>query len=383
LEISISDDGAGIDIDKVISAAVKSGVVLKDNVEKISTLESFALIFKSGISTSPMITDISGRGLGLAIVREKVEKLGGKISVESQPNIGTTFHLVLPQTLSTFRGVLVKSAEHFFFIPIFNVERVLRVKDEEIKTVENRETISIDQEIVGIFKLSDVLGLNDRAIAIFSQKGHKASSSNLTQLLVLSQGNKRICFKVDDILDEHQILVKELGRQLKNVRNISGATVLGSGKVVPVINVSDLMKSAMDSALSTGKMGNEIQLAVKIYKVLVVDDSITSRSLIKNILETAGYDVTTAVDGAEAFTKVLAGEFDLVVSDIDMPRMNGFELTAKIKKDKKLGELPVVLVTALESREDREHGIEVGADEYIIKSSFDQSNLLDVLNKLL
>jgi two-component system chemotaxis sensor kinase CheA len=383
LEISISDDGAGIDIDKVISAAVKSGVVLKDNVEKISTLESFALIFKSGISTSPLITDISGRGLGLAIVREKVEKLGGKISVESQPNIGTTFHLVLPQTLSTFRGVLVKSAEHFFFIPIFNVERVLRVKDEEIKTVENRETISIDQEIVGIFKLSDILGLNDRAIAKFSQKGHKASSSNLTQLLVLSQGNKRICFKVDDILDEHQILVKELSRQLKNVRNISGATVLGSGKVVPVINVSDLMKSAMDSALSTGKMGNEIQLAVKIYKILVVDDSITSRSLIKNILETAGYDVTTAVDGAEAFTKVLAGEFDLVVSDIDMPRMNGFELTAKIKKDKKLGELPVVLVTALESREDREHGIEVGADAYIIKSSFDQSNLLDVLNKLL
>ena len=383
LEISISDDGAGINLDKVISSAVKAGVISKDNIEKLTEQESLALIYKSGITTSPIITDISGRGLGLAIVREKVEKLGGKVTVESQPNIGTTFRLFLPLTLSTFRGVLVKSADHFFFIPTINVERALRISSEKIRTVENRETILIDEEIMGIIKLSDVLGLKDKTNAQSSVKVNKTSASNFIQIVVLTQGNKRICFKVDEIFDEHQILVKELGKQLKYVRNISGATVLGSGKVVPVINVSDLMKSAMGSISSVRVTESVKHEDAKIYKVLVIDDSITSRTLIKNILETAGYDVVTAVDGVDAYTKALVGEFDLIVSDVDMPRMNGFELTAKIRKDKNLSELPVVLVTALESREDREHGIDVGANAYIVKSSFDQSNLLEVIQKLL
>jgi two-component system chemotaxis sensor kinase CheA len=383
LEIRISDDGAGINSERVISAAVKTGVVSKEHVEKISTQESLDLIFKSGITTSPMITDISGRGLGLAIVREKVENLGGKVFVESQPDIGTTFRLFLPLSLSTVRGVLVKTAEHFFIIPTGNVERALRVSSEEIKTVENRETILIGQEIIWIIKLSDVLGLHDRTRALSSQKGKLPSSPHFIQIVVLTQGNYRIGFKVDEIIDEHQILVKKLGRQLKSVRNISGAAVLGSGTVVPVINVSDLMKSALDSISMKRITKNEIQAEVKVYKVLVTDDSITSRTLIKNILETAGYDVITAVDGVDAVTKALVGEFDLIVSDVDMPRMNGFELTAKIRKDKKLSEVPVVLVTALESREDREHGIDVGANAYIVKSSFDQSNLLEVIKKLL
>lgn len=383
LDITISDDGAGINTEKVHAAAVKSGLLSKDNIKNISVQESLALIFKSGITTSPIITDISGRGLGLAIVYEKVEKLDGKITVESKPGLDTTFRIVLPMTLSTFRGVLVKAGEHLFFIPTINVERVLGVKREEIKTVENQETILIGQEIVGIKKLSDVLGIDDRTKVKPAQKSSIESTSNFVQLLFLIQGDKRICFKVDEIFDEHQILVKELGKQLIHIRNIGGAAVLGSGKVVPVINVSDLMKSAVGFTSAKSTVEHELAEDVKTYKILVVDDSITSRTLIKNILSSAGYDVTTAVDGVDAFTKALVGEFDLVVSDVDMPRMNGFELTAKIKKDKKLGELPVVLVTALETREDREHGIDVGADAYIIKSSFDQSNLLEVVKKLL
>jgi two-component system chemotaxis sensor kinase CheA len=383
LEICISDDGAGINSEKLISAAVKSGILSREDVEKVSIQESLALVFKSGITTSPMITDISGRGLGLAIVREKVENLGGKVFVESQPDIGTTFRLVLPLALSTVRGVIVKTAEHFFIIPTGNVERALRVSIEEIKTVENRETILIDQEIIWIIKLSDVLGLDDRTKALSSQKGKTPSFPLFIQIVVLTQGNYRIGFKVDEIIDEHQILVKKLGRQLKSVRNISGAAVLGSGTVVPVINVSDLMKSALDSISMERKTKSEIKAEIKVYKVLVTDDSITSRTLIKNILETAGYDVITAVDGVDAVTKALEGEFDLIVSDVDMPRMNGFELTARIRKDKKLSEIPVVLVTALESKEDREHGIDVGANAYIVKSSFDQSNLLEVIKRLL
>ena len=383
LEIRISDDGAGINSDKLISAAVKAGVVSKENVQKLSVQESLALVFKSGITTSPMITDISGRGLGLAIVREKVENLGGKVFVESQPDIGTTFRLVLPLALSTVRGVLVKTAGHFFIIPTGNVERALRINSEEIKTVENRETVLIDQEIILIITLSDVLGLHNRTKVHIPQKGETASFPHFVQIVVLTQGNYRIGFKVDEIIDEHQILVKKLGRQLKSVRNISGAAVLGSGTVVPVMNVSDLMKSALESIPTKGMTKKETQTEVKDYNVLVADDSITSRTLIKNILETAGYTVVTAVDGVDAVTKALVGEFDLIVSDVDMPRMNGFELTAKIRKDKKLSEVPVVLVTALESREDREHGIDVGASAYIVKSSFDQSNLLEIIKRLL
>lgn len=383
LEIIISDDGEGIQLDKVRSAAVKAGVINKEYLAKQSDQEILMLIFQSGVSTSQMITDISGRGLGLAIVREKVEKLGGLVSVESQPDIGTTFHLFLPLTLSTFRGVLVKTGEHLFAVPTINVERVVRVNREEIKTVENRDTIKIDGEIITTVNLGNVLGLRNGNNSISSKKNDSAAHLNFLQLLILVHADTRIAFVVDEILEEYQILVKELGKQLNSVRNISGATVLGSGKVVPVINVSDLMKSAVRTNISVKESKGKETETKKKYKILVIDDSITSRTLIKNIVETAGYLVETAVDGVDAFTKTLIGEFDLIVSDVDMPRMNGFELTAKIRKDKKLSELPVVLVTALESREDREHGIDVGANAYIVKSSFDQSNLLEVIKKLL
>jgi two-component system, chemotaxis family, sensor kinase CheA len=210
---------------------------------------------------------------------------------------------------------------------------------------------------------------------------HKRAAPGIIVLLV--SGEYRIGFKVDDLVDEQQVLVKVLGKLLRRVRNISGATIMGSGKVVPVINVTDLMKSAVRIKGRKSEASTDELFVPKIGKILVVEDSITSRTLLKNILETAGYQVTTAVDGTDAFTKARTGDFDIVVSDVDMPKLNGFELTAKIRSDKKLSEIPVVLITALESREDRERGIEVGADAYIIKSSFDQTNLLEIIKKLI
>jgi len=382
LEITIADDGIGIQVENVVASAIKAGIISKENADKLTKQESLNLIFKSGLSTSPFITDISGRGLGLAIVREKVEKLGGTVTVESQQNLGTSFRLLLPLTLSTFRGVLVRAGEHLFFIPTINVNRVVRVNANEIRTVENRETINLDGEILAITKLSDTLGLNDKSYLTNAQKNASLSKGHFFQIIVIKHGDKQIGFKVDEILDEHQILVKELGKQLKSVRNISGATVLGSGKVVPVINISDLMKSAVSENGGSMKAIEE-KVPEKAIRILVTEDSITSRTLIKDILESAGYIVETAVDGLDGVTKALVGNFDLIVSDVDMPRMNGFELTAKIRKDKKTSEIPVVLVTALESREDKEHGIDVGASAYIVKSSFNQSNLLEVVKKLL
>jgi two-component system, chemotaxis family, sensor kinase CheA len=184
------------------------------------------------------------------------------------------------------------------------------------------------------------------------------------------------------VIDEREVLVKPLTKPLSRVRNITGATVLASGEVAPILNVSDLLKSARTAGAPVRAPVAEQETAPA-RKVLVAEDSITSRMLLKGILEAAGYEVRTAVDGIEAFTTLRAEHFDLVVSDVEMPRMNGFDLTARIRADRALAELPVVLVTALESREDRERGIEVGASAYLVKSSFDQSNLLEALRRLI
>jgi two-component system chemotaxis sensor kinase CheA len=381
VEITLSDDGKGINKDLLLKASIKSGVLSKEASEKLETKEILDLIYQSGISTSAIITDISGRGLGLSIVQEKVNKLNGKISVETEPKVGTTFRILLPMTLATFRGILVKVKEFMYLLPTINVERVMKVKQEEIKSIENHETIRIDEKIVSVVDLGEVLGLPEHKYSGSLESGLQEKGP--IRMVVIVSGEYRIAFKVDEVDDEQQVLVKGLGKLLKRVRNVSGATILGTGKVIPVLNISDLMKSALKIKGWKSEISADKSASAKSHSILVAEDSITSRTLIKNILETAGYKVTTAVDGADAFAKARSGDFDIIVSDVDMPKMSGFELTSKIKSDKKLSEVPVVLITALESREDREHGIEVGADAYIVKSSFDQGNLLEIIKKLI
>ena len=216
------------------------------------------------------------------------------------------------------------------------------------------------------------------------QKAVTGNPADTASAVVLNSAGERIAFLVDEISAEQEVLVKSLGPQLPRVRNVAGATVLGTGKVVPILNVPDLMQSAVRVTTipaAAGVVAEEGETKRK--SILVAEDSITARTLLKNILESAGYNVKTTVDGVDAFTTLRTEDFDLVVSDVDMPRMSGFDLTAKIRADKKLSELPVVLVTALESRQDRERGIDVGASAYIIKSSFDQSNLLEVIRRLI
>jgi two-component system chemotaxis sensor kinase CheA len=377
VELLVADDGAGIDAARVKAAARKLGMLTEEEAEKLGEREALALVFRSGVSTSPIITDVSGRGLGLAIVREKVERLGGTVALESHPGAGTRFRIVLPLTLATFRGVLVRAGDRLFVIPAVSVERVTRAAEGDIRTVENRETILLGGQAVALVKLGDVLELPRKAAA-------SAAADNV-QAVVLRQGPERIAFRVDEVLGEQEVLVKTLGPQLARVRNVAGACVLGTGQVAPVLNVPDLMKSAVKPAApSRGHAAAAEQPAgARKRSILVVEDSITSRALLKNILESAGYRVATAVDGIDAYTALKTATFDLVVSDVEMPRMDGFDLTAKVRADKRLAELPVVLVTALESREDRERGIDVGANAYIVNSSFDQSNLLEIVRRLI
>jgi two-component system, chemotaxis family, sensor kinase CheA len=383
VEITITDDGKGIDKERLIKAAVKSGFLTNDTAGKLEPNDVLNLIYKSGVSTSSIITDISGHGLGLSIVQEKVVKLNGNISVETETKKGTTFHILTPMTLATFRGITVLLKEYMFILPTMNVERVLKLKQEDIKTVENHETILIENKIISLVNMGEVLGLPEHKHAGSDKNEKGIANSNQIAVVVLFSGELRVAFKVDDFVEEQQVLVKGLGKLLVRVKNISGATILGSGKVIPVLNVQDILRSAVKLNGKKSDLPEDKLVGHKTGKILIAEDSITSRTLIKNILETAGYQVTTSVDGADAYTKARTGDFDIVISDVDMPKMNGFELTAKIKNDKKLSETPVVLVTALESREDKEHGIEVGADAYIIKSSFDQTNLLEIIKKLI
>ena len=361
VEIAVSDDGSGIDDDRVVEAALKLGLFPEAEGGAVP------LLFKSGISTSAAVTGISGRGLGLAIVQEKVDKLGGEIDVETAPRRGTVFRLRLPLTLSTFRGVLVKAAGQRFVVPSSSIERVLRVDTRDIRPIGNMDSIEFDGRAITLASLSEVL-----------EMGALKLPDGKMIIIVLGRGSAQIGFKVDEILDEQEVLVKNLGPQLVRVRNVSGACLLGTGETVPVLNPADLLKSVMRRP----RHRFERQEKPREKRVLVVEDSITSRTLLKGILESAGYLVSTAVDGLDAMKHLRKEPFDLVVSDIEMPRMNGFTLTSEIRADKNLAALPVVLVTSLESREHRERGIEVGADAYIVKSSFDQSDLIDAAGRL-
>ncbi|MGA1796726.1 MAG: response regulator, partial [bacterium] len=375
VEIVFSDDGNGIDADRVKEEAVAKGIISRKEAKGMGEHEALSLIFRSGVSTSPMITQISGRGLGLAIVQEKVEQLGGSLSLQTVPGKGTTFRMLLPVTMATFKGILVRVTDGLFVVPTSHVERVLRVKKDEVRTVENKATIPLKGKTLSLVDLADVLDT--------ARKNRIEEEKDYITVLVLGIDERQIAFKIDEVLTEQEVLVKGMGKQLSRVRNIAGATVLGSGEVVPILNAQDLIKSAMKvKFVSSGIEIDETQADTRKKSILVVEDSITSRMLIKNILESSGYSVRTASDGLDGYNALKAEPVDLVVSDVEMPNMNGFELTAKIRSDKGLARIPVILCTSLESREDKERGIDVGANAYIVKSGFDQSNLLDVVKRL-
>lgn len=372
VEIVIEDDGAGIDVAKVKESAVRRGLLSAQDAVVLPDPSAWALIFQAEVSTSPIITRLSGRGLGLAIVREHAEKLGGTVTVESRPGRGTLFRVVLPALLSTFRGVLVQAAGRQFVVPTTHVERTLRVNAEDIRTMEAHDTIAVGGRTMSLVRLADVLGLS----------GPARDASRQSEVVVLGRGDERVAFMVDAVLDEQEVLVKPLRRPLVRVRNVTGAAVLASGAVAPVLNVADLLKSTRKIGASARAVTTVATATAATVTILVAEDSITSRMLIKGMLESAGYLVKTAVDGMDAYTLLRTERFDLLVSDVEMPRLNGFDLTARVRADKKLAELPIVLVTALETREDRERGIDVGASAYIVKSSLDQRNLLDVIKRL-
>lgn len=369
IEIIVSDDGAGIDEDKVLSSAVKQKIIESKQVQTLDTDSKLDLVFQSGISTSKIVTDLSGRGLGLSIVKEKAEKLGGSVRVKNIEEGGSEFSVLLPLTMSTFRGILVSVNDQKYIFPSDSTKLVTEVDREEIKNIEGKEMIVIEHEVIPYYYLCNILSIQ------CSQESLKQS------VVVIKFGNDMLAIGVDVIEDEEEVIVKSLGKQLTRVRYISGAAMLSSDRVALILNVSDIFKSvdkiSMDTPVSSK---NTLD---KRSNILVVDDSPTTRVLLQNIIELAGYDVTSASDGLEAYELLKKDEYDLLISDVDMPKMNGFELTKAVRSDQSLSELPVVLVTSLESEDDKQKGMEVGANAYIVKSKFDQNTLMDKIQWLI
>lgn len=384
IDITIVDDGQGIDRERLQEKALSLKLISARG--EVSDAELLELIFYSGFSTSSIITDLSGRGLGMAIVREKIENLGGWIRVVSEPGLGSEFSIHLPVSMAISRGVKVLVAGRKFVLPSLKVERVLQVGRDLLRKVEGSVTIVDEGRVLALVDLAAMLNLDPAGTS------KKRGAVDEITLVVVGHGDRCRALVVDEVVGEQEIQVKDLGKQLLKVKNIAGATILGSGQVVPIIDVGDILKGSsaylsgaglVDSAEKIQADGADFEAVDSTRRLLVVDDSITSRMLLQNILESANYEVTTAVDGAAALTCLKVEDFDLVVSDVEMPRMDGFTLTENIRADEHLRDIPLILVTSLGSREDRERGVAAGANGYIVKGEFDQNNLLEVIERLL
>lgn len=373
VEILIYDDGKGIDKDKIIEKSLALNLIKNDEISNITENEIISMIFNSGFSTSSMITDISGMGLGLAIVKEKVEKLGGIVNVTSDSKKNTVFKITLPLTLATFRGLVIRIGEKNFVIPLLNVEHVIRINKDEIKNVEDKQNFLFKEQIVPVIQMKQLLNLKE---------SNSTKQPDFIQIVILFTTDKKIAFVVDEVLYEQEVMIKSLGKQLIKIPNIGGVTILGSGKVVPLLNPFDLIKTVAKNNYSFKTEKNKLEKKQK-KNILVAEDSITSRTLLKNILETSGYNVKTTVDGLEAFNTLKTENFDLVISDVEMPRMNGFELTEKIRQTNEISDIPVILITSLSSKEHKKKGVEVGANAYIVKTEFEQENLLEIIPRLI
>ena len=368
VQILLKDDGRGVSTEEVKKCAIEKGILSSDTLLKDE--DALMLIFRPGFSTSKIISDLSGRGVGLAVVMEKVEKLGGSIKVETSLNKGTQFKITLPLTLATFRGVEVICNGHSLIVPTQHINRIIRASEKNIETIEGKPSIILEGHVLQYVPLADLLGL----------EGVEGQTQSEGYIIIFKVLEVFFAVGVDQILNEQEVYVKALKKPLIRLKNISSATILEGGKVAPILDPFDLVKQLKVAPQKQNKRGSVSDEEVQ-KNILVVDDSSTARMLLKNILDAAGYGVITAVDGMDAFTLLKTHPFDLVVSDVEMPRLNGFDLTEKIRKDKMFQALPVILCTSRGSREDREHGIAVGANAYIDKSQFQQSNLLEVIKK--
>ncbi|MEI7556045.1 hybrid sensor histidine kinase/response regulator [Candidatus Chlorohelix sp.] len=442
--IRISDDGSGINLDRIRERVIMKGLMSESRALNMSKEELIAIIYEPGFSTSAIITDVSGRGVGMDVVKKNVERLGGQVSILSEETKGTTFTLKVPLTIATSRALLVKIDSQVYAIPAPNIDSMLYLAPKDILTRVGRDVVLHRNILVPIIRLSELLGefpnakhpvfqwqqtamqrnRNETAGKGLAVRGSYNSGDSSpkgaiaeaqigltladptasTRILMMNMESERrnparfnfermpavvvgsseryFCLLVDSLEDEVEIVIKSLGRLLK-VPHVSSATILGDGRVVMILDVPNLVSTARVKITTTRSSLKLKEEKPRQKRILVVDDSITTRELEKSILEANGYLVDIADDGTRALEVLLVdNRYDLVISDIEMPHMNGFELTTNIKSNSKLRHLPVIIVSSLNNEEQKRKGIAVGAQAYITKSDFNQNSLLNTIEYL-
>jgi two-component system, chemotaxis family, sensor kinase CheA len=370
VEITVADDGRGLDLDAIRNRARELNLAIPTEERELARL-----VFASNFSTSHALTEISGRGVGLDVVRSAVEARRGSVDVAFQRGAGTRIVITVPLSLTRIPAVLVAAGGQTYAFDNAAVRALLRIAKADFQTVEGRDVITTGDGPVPAWSLADVLGQPHRLPAQESRK---------IPAVVLDAGTERVAFTVEALIAEQDIMVKDLGPRLRHVPHVSGATLLPSGEIALILNAANLVRTALDRAASrTLSAALDEGPAAAVKRLLVVDDSLTTRTLVKSILEAAGYEVTAGADGVEAWSILQEKGADLVVSDVEMPRMDGFALTEAIRGSKRFRNLPVILVTARESEQDRMRGLDAGADAYLPKSAFDQSDLIRTIGQFL
>ena len=380
VQIVVEDDGRGLDVEAIRDTAVRRNLLSAAQAGLLDTPSLIELIFHPGFSTRAGVSELSGRGVGMDVVREHVNRLGGDISVRTSPGVGTCFTVAVPLTLATTRVLLVEDAGQTFAIPSSSIERTGRTRFADVQRVEGRRALKIDGRMLPLVELADVLQ---------RRAPDPSAADTWRSFFVLPQGERAVAVLADRLIDETELVVKALGAPLTRVRHVTGAAILGTGVVVVILNPTDLIKSALRNLESVQRLSplDDVvpgpQTEPPRRRVLVVDDSVMTRTLERSILEAAGYVVVVAGDGAQALDVLNENPVDVIVSDIEMPRMDGFELTAAVRHDERWRNLPIVLVTSLDSPEHIERGAAAGADAYIVKGRFDQDDLVQTIGRLL
>jgi len=371
--ISVTDDGRGIDVAKVKAIAVARGLVSQEHIGAMVDEQVFQLLFTPGFSTSEEVTDVSGRGVGLDVVRDTVIKLKGMVEVTSDPSQGTSFIIRLPLTLAITESLLVVAGNDIYAIPVDSVIETVRIDLGDLKTVETKDVITVRGHILPVVKLHDIFGLPAKGIL----------EKKFFPILIVQSVEKRIGILVDELLGRQEIISKRMGDPLQHVKHIAGATILGSGRVVMVLDIPSIIHSSEGGVVRQSVPKPKVTVGKKKKTILLAEDTLTTAMLEKNILESVGYSVVIARDGREALDKASQEKFDLVISDVLMPQMDGFEFVTRLRKEKNYKDVPIIIVTTRESDEDKRKGMEAGANAYLLKSDFTSEGLLETMERLL
>ena len=380
--IEISDDGRGLNLDSIRNTALKRKVKTEAELAAMSEAETQSLIFASGFSTRTEITELSGRGVGLDVVRANVEKLKGSVSVNSTPGNGCKFQVRLNTSLATTKVLIVNINQTIYALPLEFVQTMITISRQDIYEIDEKPTIDFEDQPISISWLANLLQLGtpenytqkeNNLFCVILQIGNDKSNNNTSQ---------RFGVIVDDLVDQQDIVIKPQSKLLKRIPNVSGATILGSGEVCMILNPADLLHSLRNGGWQNISVQEEAVEVVK-NRLLLVEDSIIIRTQMLRLLKGAGYEVTVAENGAIGLQKVLSQNFDIVLSDVEMPNMSGLEMTANIRQNSQYNQLPIVLVTTLASPEDKRRGKEAGANAYLTKGDFDQQLLFATLKQLI